>query len=150
MAAVWYQLGLQLGVRPDALDVIESNYPRDTNMCKVKMFAEWLRSDTDPNYETLVKALAAIGKKSLAESVCIDQGRHKVATKFISTACSIATLCFNLQVFHCRFYLLWMLLTPVSRMTEVLIISYTAAVILASVNSFLMHPPINCIQTPEV
>ena len=125
---MWYRLGLQLGVRPDALDVIESKYSRDTNTCKVKMFAEWLRSDANPNYETLVKALAAIGKKSLAESVCINKGRHKVpniyphkCTALFLNAYSIAILCFNLQVFHSQFYLLWMLLTPVSRMTEVLI-----------------------------
>ena len=74
MGTVWYRLGLQLGVRADDLDVIDKNYPRETDMCKVKMFSKWLKSDTNPNYEKLIKALAAVGKRSLAESVCADQG----------------------------------------------------------------------------
>ena len=74
MATTWYRLGLQLGVRADDLEVIESNYLRDTSMCKVKMFDKWLRSDANPNYEKLIKALAAVGKRRLAESVCADQG----------------------------------------------------------------------------
>ena len=64
VAAVWYRLGLHLGVGADDLDVIEKNYPRDADLCKIKMFAEWLRSDTDPTYEKLVRALAAVGKES--------------------------------------------------------------------------------------
>ena len=76
MAAVWYRLGLELGVRADDLEVIEKDYPRDTKLCKVKMFNKWLSSDTNPNYEKLIKALAAVGKKSLAESVCDRQGKY--------------------------------------------------------------------------
>ena len=74
MAKVWYRLGLQLGVRADDLDVIEKDYPRETDMCKVKMFSKWLKSDTNPNCEKLIKALAAVGKRRLAEYVCADQG----------------------------------------------------------------------------
>ena len=76
MATVWYRLGLQLGVRADGLDVIQQNYPRRTDMCKVMMFSKWLSSDTNPTYEKLIKALAAVGKRSLAESVCDRQGKH--------------------------------------------------------------------------
>ncbi len=74
MTAVWYRLGLQLGVRADDLDMIEKKYPRDADMCKVRMFAEWQRGDANPTYETLVRALASIGKRKLAESVCSTQG----------------------------------------------------------------------------
>ena len=75
MATVWYRLGLQLGVRVDDLDTIEGNYARDADMCKIKMFAEWLRGDTNPTYEKLVRALAAVGKRELAESICGAQGK---------------------------------------------------------------------------
>ena len=76
MTTVWYRLGLQLGVSADDLDVIEKNYPREADMCKIKMFAKWQRGDTNPTYETLVIALAAVGKRKLAESVCIVQGKY--------------------------------------------------------------------------
>ena len=69
----WYLLGLQLGVSTDELDVIESNYPRD-NQEKIKMFGAWLRTDTSASYRKLVKALAAIGKRSIAEAVCTARG----------------------------------------------------------------------------
>ena len=75
VAEIWYRLGLQLEVRAGTLDMIERNYPRDANMCKVKMFAEWMRGDTNPTYKKLVRALAAVGKRKLAESVCSAQGK---------------------------------------------------------------------------
>jgi hypothetical protein len=54
--------------------MIEKNYPRDADICKIKMFAEWLRGDSNPTYEKLVRALADIGKRNLAESVCNTRG----------------------------------------------------------------------------
>ena len=79
MTTSWYRLGLQLGVKVDELNVIEKNYPRDANMCKIKMFTEWQRGDTNPTYHNLVRALAAVGKKKLAESVCSDQGNYSAS-----------------------------------------------------------------------
>ena len=75
VVTIWYRLGIHLGVRADDLDAIEKNYPRDLDMCKIKMFAEWLRCDTNPTYEKLTRALAAIGKRGLAESVYSTQGK---------------------------------------------------------------------------
>ena len=73
VATVWYRLGLQLEVKTEDLDVIEMKY-RDADMCKIKMFAEWLRCDTNPTYKKLVVALLAVGKRNLAESVCSARG----------------------------------------------------------------------------
>ena len=75
VTTAWYRLGLELGVTADVLDMIEENYSRDLDMCKIKMFAKWLRRDTNPTYEKLVRALAAVGKRRLAESVCTAQGK---------------------------------------------------------------------------
>ena len=72
VTTIWYRLGLQLGVRADDLDVIETNY---ADVCKNKMFAEWQKGDTNPTYEKLVRALAAVGERKLAESVCSAQGK---------------------------------------------------------------------------
>ena len=70
----WYLLGLHLGVSGEELDVIERKYPRDNDLCKVKMFGAWLRMDTSATYRKLVKALAAIGKRNIAEAVCTARG----------------------------------------------------------------------------
>ena len=75
MATIWYRLGLQLGVSAEDLDMIEKNYPQDADMRKIKMFAEWQRGDINSTYEKLVRALAALGKRKLAESVCSAQGK---------------------------------------------------------------------------
>ena len=70
----WHLLGLQLEVRADELDVIERNYPRDNHVCKAKMFGAWLRVDTNATYEKLVRALVAVGKRNIAEAMCIARG----------------------------------------------------------------------------
>ena len=72
----WYLLGLQLGVDEHDLEMIEKNYPRDVDTCKLKMFGAWLRTDPSATYEKLARALAAIGLKNTAESLCNDRGMH--------------------------------------------------------------------------
>ena len=72
VTTIWYRLGLQLGVRADDLDMIETNY---ADLCKIKMFTKWQEGDTNPTYEKLVRALAAVGERKLAESVCSAQGK---------------------------------------------------------------------------
>ena len=75
----WYLLGLQLGVSADELDVIEGDYPRDNQMCKVKMFGAWLRVDTSASYRKLVRALVTVGKRNIAEATCTARGRKVTA-----------------------------------------------------------------------
>ena len=70
----WYLLGLQLGVSGDELDMIERNYPRDNDLCKVKMFGAWLRMDTSATYGKLARALVTLGKWGIAEALCTARG----------------------------------------------------------------------------
>ena len=70
----WYPLGLQLGVGGDELNVIERDYPRDNNMCKLKMFGVWLRGDSNATFGKLARALTAIGKRNVAEAMCTERG----------------------------------------------------------------------------
>ena len=73
-SSYWYRLGVQLGVADDELDVIEQNYPRDTKLCRVKMFSTWLRNDTSATVEKLIKALAEINQASVAKEICGKYG----------------------------------------------------------------------------
>ena len=70
----WYLLGLQLGVSGDELDMIERNYPRDNDLCKVKMFGAWLRMDTSASYRKLARALVTLGKRNIAKTLCTARG----------------------------------------------------------------------------
>ena len=72
----WYLLGLQLGVSGDYLDMIERNYPRDNDLCKVKMFGAWLRMDTSATYRKLARALVTLGKRNIAEALCTARGKE--------------------------------------------------------------------------
>ena len=88
----WYLLGLQLGVSEDELDKIEKNYPRDNDLCKVKMFGAWLRADTRATYGKLARALVTHGKRSIAEAMCTARGME-----FTILECSM----------YCVFAMLW-------------------------------------------
>ena len=90
----WYFLGLQLGVSGDELDEIERNYPRDNQMCKVKMFGTWLRVDTSATYEKLARALVVVGDRSLAEVICTARGIYValLSGSFSAFLCTVHAL----------------------------------------------------------
>ena len=54
--------------------MLERNYPRDNDLCKVKMFGAWLRMDTSATYEKLARALVTLGKRNIAEAMCTARG----------------------------------------------------------------------------
>lgn len=74
VANCWYRLGVQLGIPDHELDVIQQDYPRDTRMCQSKMFSAWLRSESAPTHEKVVKALVAVDKTSPAKKLCEKHG----------------------------------------------------------------------------
>ena len=74
VATCWYELGVQLSIPDNVLDVIQQNYPRDTKMCQSKMFSAWLRNESAPTYEKMVKALVAVDRTSLAKILCGKYG----------------------------------------------------------------------------
>ena len=70
----WYNLGLQLQVNQGELETIQSKHPQDDRICQTKMFGVWLREAEHPNYKKLLRALVAIGRRDIAESVCDKEG----------------------------------------------------------------------------
>ena len=91
----WYLLGLQLGVSGDDLDMIEKNYPRDNDLCKVKMFGAWLRMDTSATYRKLARALVTLGKRNIAEALCTTRGTEEVKT--LECSC----VYFSMYILYC-------------------------------------------------
>ena len=87
----WYILGLQLGVSAD-----ERNYPRDNHICKVKMFGAWLRVDTSASYRKLAKALAAVGKRNIAEAMCTASGMSQHWNVHLCTTSIVCTVLWGL------------------------------------------------------
>ena len=70
----WYNLGLQLQVDQEELETIQSKHPQDDRICQTKMFGVWLREIEHANYQKLLRALVAIGRRDIAESVCDKEG----------------------------------------------------------------------------
>ena len=56
------------------LEKIQSKYPQNDGICQTKMFGMWLREVENPNYGKLLRALIAIGRRDIAESVCEKKG----------------------------------------------------------------------------
>ena len=77
----WRELGLHLGLHKRTLDVINGNYPKDTNGCQIECLARWLqRADNVdeygmPTYIALAVALDKIGQK--ASAAYIRKSRRK-------------------------------------------------------------------------
>ena len=70
--------------------MIERNYPRDNDLCKVKMFAAWLRVDARATYRKLARALVTLGKRSIAKAMCTARGIDlTVLCLYFSIYCSL-------------------------------------------------------------
>ena len=70
----WYDLGLQLGVEDEELDVIDRNNPGNLKACRREMFKAWLRISSSPAYQQLVEALIAVGDVKEADKLCKKYG----------------------------------------------------------------------------
>ena len=83
----WYNLGLQLDIDDDDLQIIESNNPQDQDVCKRAMFRTWLRICPQASYRQLVQALVALGDVREADRLCKKYGEPCKTTNEYSNAC---------------------------------------------------------------
>ena len=74
--AEWYDLGLQLAVEDEELDVIKKNNPGNLRACKREMFRKWLRITASPSYQQLVEALTAVGDVKEADQLSKKYGKE--------------------------------------------------------------------------
>ena len=72
----WYDLGLQLGVEDEELDVIHRNNPGNLKTCRREMFKAWLRITPNPSYQQLVEALTAVGDVREADQLSKKYGKE--------------------------------------------------------------------------
>ena len=80
----WSNLGLELGIKIDALEVIEQNHKSDIDTCFKAMLLKWLRMvDPLPSWEGLISALGknSVGRKDLVEKI---QSKFNVSTAAVS------------------------------------------------------------------
>ena len=69
VATDWYDLGVQLGIPYQQLNIIQINNPGNIQMCCTRMFQHWLQVDTTANWNKLIKALEDINHNALAETI---------------------------------------------------------------------------------
>ena len=72
----WFDLGLQLNISEDNLNIIKQNNPNDTKACRREMFSAWLEIDPDASYRQLVDALHTMGFHNIAEQLCAKYGTY--------------------------------------------------------------------------
>ena len=67
VSAAWYNLGLQLKVKPGTLDSIQADFSASGHRLR-EMLKVWLTSDDNPSWKTLTGALRsrAVGASQLA------------------------------------------------------------------------------------
>ena len=70
----WKDLGAQLMISMDRLEVIDQNNPRDAEACCTEMFTAWLRNDIEASWTKLVNALNAVELHVLAEDIARQFG----------------------------------------------------------------------------
>ena len=73
---MWKELGLELGLQPGTLGVIENNHSRNADRCHDECLTKWLqRADNVdkchgvPTYSSLADALDEISRKDVADKI---------------------------------------------------------------------------------
>ena len=84
----WYDIGLELNIPFQMLNVIEKDNPNNCSSCLRKMLMEWLSSSSpDPSWSGLVEALSSepVGEKRLAREIhCKYCGPGKKSTYILN------------------------------------------------------------------
>ena len=65
----WFTLGVNLNVKHYHLKTIERSHYVDNNRCKTEMLSRWLDSTSNPNWETVAKALDQMDEHNLADKI---------------------------------------------------------------------------------
>ena len=65
----WDLLGIQLGIDPTVIRMIQHQHSHSVEQCKMEMFTRWLVSEENPTWEKLVEALENRGDSTVAREI---------------------------------------------------------------------------------
>ena len=71
-ASDWYDIGIELGLELDVLDVIEKDHPLSGVTCLQKTLDRWLKFNTDATWRSLEVALTNVNRAKLGLDVIDD------------------------------------------------------------------------------
>jgi len=69
-SAKWKDIGLNLGISKNSLDIIKTNNPLNCEHCMSEMLAKWLRKEnakSNPSWRSLCQALYSVAPLSVQE-----------------------------------------------------------------------------------
>ena len=71
VAPQWYNLGIQLlnAEQAKKLDIIQTDYPGNSEKCCTALFKYWFQVDTTASWNKLIIALNHIGQEVLANTI---------------------------------------------------------------------------------
>ena len=64
-ATDWYDIGIELGLELDMLDIIKKDNPQQSVHCFQKTLDKWLKLNTDATWKTLEVALTNVNRAKL-------------------------------------------------------------------------------------
>ena len=68
-ALYWFELGIELGLQVEKLNVIKCDHPTNLKKCCTAMFKHWLDVDKTVSWDKLIIALRNIEHIALAEKI---------------------------------------------------------------------------------
>ena len=78
----WYDIGIELGLELDTLDIIENNNSKSSETCFRKTLDMWLKANIDATWKTLETALTNVNRAKLGmEPVDSVHGKEKIAVR---------------------------------------------------------------------
>ena len=69
VAVQWYDLGVQLLLDTNVLNIIRQDHLANTEACCNELFNRWLQVDRTASWNKLIEALRNIGKNQLADRI---------------------------------------------------------------------------------
>ena len=67
-ASKWRELGTQLDVAQDLMDIIERDHPNDCKRCCIKLFSDWLDNNLAASWGDVITAVDGISTDGMFKS----------------------------------------------------------------------------------
>ena len=95
----WYFLGIQLEVPHKKLKEFESDYPKDSDRCKIEAIGWWLKNHPKPSWAVLVEALEAMKEFGVVNKIKAKYLTGMHSQYVTSSSCRLAVDCHSGVIF---------------------------------------------------